>query len=167
MPRQNGKHPAMRPSSLRFSTRTKRLSLVLVILLSAAAGPASARSRTPTGTHIPQIEHPFVMSNAMWNTLFAGTAPSGRRLSAQQLSPLVLHSEWPANTVSTRATWHLKVGVFLLNVRSDGTVASVEVLQRIGHPNMDGDTVRSFAKWRFRPNSVREVRVPSYYTRIN
>jgi TonB family protein len=107
------------------------------------------------------------MSEEQWEELFIGTAPGGRRLSARQLSPLVLHAEWPGNVVYTRADWHLKIGVFLLNVRSDGTVSSIEILQRIGHPQMDGATVRAFAKWRFRRNSVREARVPAYYTRIN
>jgi len=107
------------------------------------------------------------MSDAQWDELFVGTTPGGKRLSAQQLSPLVLHAEWPANSVDTSASWHLKVGVFLLNVRGDGTVSSIGVLQRIGHPQMDGATVRAFAKWRFRPNSVRAVRVPAYYTRID
>jgi TonB family protein len=61
----------------------------------------------------------------------------------------------------------MKVGVYLLNVRGDGTVSSIGVLQRIGHPQMDGATLRAFAKWRFRPNSVKVARVPSYYTKIN
>jgi TonB family protein len=144
----------------------KRL-LLMAIPLSAAVGTASAAPRIVLGSHIPRIEHPFVMSDAQWDELFVGTTPAGKRLSAQQLPPLVLHAQWPANSVYTSVHWHLKVGVFLLNVRGDGTVSAIGILQRIGHPNMDGATVRAFAKWRFRPNSVKEVRVPAYYTRIN
>jgi len=164
LPSQSGKHPAMRSPSLRF----RRLALTLVILLNGAVSSAPAATKPVTGSHIGRVEHPFVISNAQWDELFAGTTPDGKRLSAPQLSPLVLHTEWPRNTVGTRGDWyHLKIGVFLLNVRGDGTVSSVEVLQRIGHRQMDGDTVRALAKWRFRPNSVGTVRVPSYYVRIN
>lgn len=157
------KIPAMRSPSSRF----KGLPLTLVILLSAAVSPASADTKPVLGSHIPLIEHPFAMSRAQWEQLFVGTSPGGQRLSAQQLSGLVLHAEWPGNYVETRAYWHMKVGVFLLNVRGDGTVSSIEVLQRIGHPQMDSATLRAFAKWRFRPNSVGMVRVPSYYSKIN
>ena len=161
MPLQSGKHPAVRSSSI------KRLTLVLVILLLATVRAAPAAGRTPLGTHIPQVEHPFALSNAQWNSLFEATTPDGRRLSAQQLAPLVLHAYWPGNTVGMRVHWNLKIGVFLLNVRGDGTVSSIGILQRIGHAQMDGATLRAFAKWRFRPNSVKEVRVPAYYVRIN
>ena len=163
LPSQSGKHPAMRSPSLRL----KYLTPALLILLQPAVSTAPAGSRTEIGSHIPQVEQPFATSRAQWDQLFVGTSPGGQRLSAQQLSPLVLHAEWPGNYVETRVYWHLKIGVFLLNVRGDGTVSSIEVLQRIGHPQMDGATVRAFAKWRFRPNSVGAVRVPSYYSRIN
>jgi hypothetical protein len=147
----------------------QRLMLTLVILLlhAAAVTTTPAEPRIVLGSHIPRVEHPFVMSHAQWDELFVGISPDGKRLSAQQLSPLVLHAQWPANSVDTSVYWHLKIGVFLLNVRGDGTVSSIGILQRIGHPNMDGATVRAFAHWRFRPNSVKEVRVPAYYTHIN
>jgi len=158
-PRRSRNHPTVRFPS--------RLALALLIPLNAAmAGTASAAPRIPIDSHIP-LKSPFAISNAQWNSLFEATTPDGRRLSAQQLAPLVLHAYWPGNIVSMRAHWHLKVGVFLLDVRGDGTVSSIGILQRIGHPQMDGATLRAFAKWRFRPNSVKVVRVPSYYTRIN
>ena len=145
-----------------------RLTLALVIVLNATAvTPALAAGKVDLGTHVPRVDQPFALSNAQWNSLFEATTPDGRRLSAQQLAPLVLHAYWPGNSVYTRVHWHLKIGVFLLNVRGDGTVSSIGILQRIGHPQMDGATLRAFAKWRFRPNSVREVRVPAYYTRVN
>jgi TonB family protein len=161
--------PGLRPVNiLTVHPQILRRALALVILLNAAAvNPAPAARKVDLGTHIPRVEHPFALSDAQWNSLFEATTPSGRRLSAQQLAPFVLHAYWPGSTVSTRATWHLKVGVYLLNVSGDGTVSSIGILQRIGHPQMDRATLRAFAKWRFRPNSVKVIRVPSYYTRIN
>jgi len=147
--------------------RAKRLTLALLICLTAAANTAPAATRVPIGTHIP-LKNPFIMPQAQWDALFIGTTPGGKALSAQQLSPLVLHSEWPTNTFYTGGNnWDLKIGVFLLHVRGDGAVSSIGILQRIGRPQLDNATVRAFSKWRFRPNSVKEVRVPAYFTRIN
>ena len=140
--------------------------MLLILFLNAGSVTAApATQRVPTGSHIVSIEHPFAMSRAMWNELFRATTAGGKKLPAQQLSPLVLHAEWPTNTVSLRGYWHLRLGVYLLNVRSDGSVSSVEILRPQGHIQMDSATVKAFAKWRFRPNSVKEVRVPAYYTR--
>lgn len=150
-----------------MSRRSKGLILALLILLLKAA-PVTAEpstKRVPTGSHILSIEHPFAMSDAMWNELFRATTPGGKNLSAQQLTPLVLHVEWPTNSVSLVGYWHLRLGVYLLHVGGDGLVSSVEILQRQGHAQMDGATVKALAKWRFRSNSVREVRVPVYYSR--
>jgi len=152
-----------------MSPQSKGLTVVLLILFLNAVSmtAAPARQRVPTGSHILSIEHPFAMSDAMWNELFRATTPGGKKLSAQQLSPLVLHAEWPTNTVRLQGYWHLRLGVYLLNVRGDGGVSSVEILRPQGHIQMDSATVKAFAKWRFRPNSVKEVRVPAYYTRTD
>ncbi len=107
----------------------------------------------------------FGLPNVMAQSLVGATTLSGKTLSAQQLKPLVLHAAWPPDSVGVRVSRRLKVGVFLLGVLSDGTVAKVEILQSTGHRGMDGDVVRAFMKWRFRPNSVSEVRVPAFYTR--
>src|SRR5688572_5837434 len=117
------------------SHQSKGLALVLLILFLNAGSvtAAPAKQRVPTGSHIVSIEHPFAMSRAMWNELFRATTAGGKKLPAQQLSPLVLHAEWPTNTVSLRGYWHLRLGVYLLNVRSDGSVSSVEILRPQGH----------------------------------
>lgn len=102
--------------------------------------------------------------DAVEQFLFAATTPSGQTLSAQQLKPLILHAAWPAAKRTHVFNWHLKLGVFLLAVRSDGTVEKVEKLQSTGHPGLDGEIMRTFMKWRFRPNSVNSVRVPAHFT---
>jgi TonB family protein len=139
------------------------LTLAVLVLSLAAAGTASAAKRTPTGSHIPEVEHPFAIPPHLWRSLFAATTPSGKPLSASEIAPLVRREYWPAGTY-TRTNWHLKIGVFLLNVRSDGTVSSVEILHSTGHKILDGNCVSAFSKWRFQANSVKEVRLPAYYT---
>jgi TonB family protein len=140
--------------------------LAILALASATGGTSLAGEAPPTGSHIPPLAHPFAIPNSLWYSLFAATTPSGKQLSASQIAPLVVRQYWPGGT-STSVSWHLKIGVFLLNVRNDGTVSSVEILQSTGHRVLDSNCVRAFAKWRFQPNSVKEVRLPAYYTRSN
>jgi TonB family protein len=142
------------------------LGLVIPLLASLTSRTVSAGERPPLGSHIPPLQHPFAIPDPLWRSLFAATTPDGKQLSASQIAPLVVRQYWPGGTV-TSASWHLKIGIFLLNVRNDGTVSSVEILQSTGHRVLDGNCVKAFAKWRFRPNSVKEVRLPAYYTRTH
>jgi TonB family protein len=50
-------------------------------------------------------------------------------------------------------------GKFLLHLRRDGTVESVDTLTSTGHPELDDVAKNAFIKWRFRPGPS-EVRVP-------
>jgi TonB family protein len=112
--------------------------------------PRNARSRQ--GLSAPQA-----------NSIWAATTPAGQRLTADEIRPLILHSKWPKAAHSVIGYLRLKPGVFLLSIRSDGTVANVESLQAIGHPGADADVIKALRTWRFRPNSVKEVRVPVQY----
>jgi TonB family protein len=140
--------------------------LIIAGLSLAAADAAPARRKVPTGSHTPQILNPFRLPDAVYQSLFVGTTPGGRMLSFPELAPLVVYAKWPTNLITIRTSWRFKIGVFLLHVRPDGTVSDVETLHSIGHPTANADSVRAFKQWRFRPNSVKAVRVPTYYTRV-
>ena len=134
-----------------------------VVFTGAITDSLFAKKAPPIGSNIPPGDRPSSMPARVWAEVFGATTPSGRRLSAAQLEPLVVSAVWPPS-FPTRVGWHLKIGVFLLNVRPDGTVISIEILQSTGHGFIDRGVIRAFAKWRFRPNSVKEVRIPAYYT---
>lgn len=153
--------------------RTPRLlisrSIFILVIAGISLAPAevpAATRKVPLGTHIPEVDNPFSMPDAVYQSLFVGTTPGDRLLLYPQLAPLVVHAKWPRNYITTRTNWRFKIGVFLLHVRSDGTVSAVETLQSIGHPTANADCIRSFKQWRFRPNSVKAVRIPAYYTRV-
>jgi TonB family protein len=99
---------------------------------------------------------------AIAESLVAATTPNGKTLSEEQIKPLILQGGYPAG-MDAHIKWHLRLGVFLLAVRSDGTVANVEKLQSTGHPGLDSELLKTFMKWRFRPNSVTSVRLPAQY----
>jgi TonB family protein len=140
--------------------------VVIAGIILAATNVASARRKVPLGTHIPRIDNLFMLPDAVYRSLFVGTTPAGRMLSYPEIAPLVVQARWPKNFISTRTNWRFKIGVFLLHVRPDGTVSDVETLQSIGHPTANSDSIRAFKQWRFRPNSVKAVRIPTYYTRV-
>jgi len=51
-------------------------------------------------------------------------------------------------------------GVFRCNVRPDGAVSSVIVLQSTGHAILDQAGIAAFQRWRFKPGSVKAVKIP-------
>jgi hypothetical protein len=55
--------------------------------------------------------------------------------------------------------------MFLLYVRPDGTVADAKPLGTLGYPQLNERAVRWLKRWRFRPNSITEARMPMGYVR--
>ncbi len=98
-------------------------------------------------------------------SLLAGTTPQGKMLSANEVKPLMLHAPSPPARLGVMGYTNLRIGVFLLKVRADGSVSQIEVLQSTGAAIADSEVKNTFRKWRFRPGSLAEVRVPAYYHR--
>lgn len=55
-------------------------------------------------------------------------------------------------------------GLYVLSVAPDGTVTSVAVKQSSGYAELDARAEKWMKRWRFKPNSVKEVTLPMYYT---
>jgi hypothetical protein len=53
-----------------------------------------------------------------------------------------------------------KLRMFRLSVQPDGTVANATPFQSFGYEELDARAAKWLMKWRFRPNSVTEVRIP-------
>jgi hypothetical protein len=54
-------------------------------------------------------------------------------------------------------------GLCVLSVAPDGTVSNVTVRTSTGYPELDARATKWMKKWRFRPNTLTEVRLPMYY----
>jgi TonB family protein len=135
--------------------RLKRLLLAALLLQGVSLHAQAARQYS--GWNAPAVSLGDVLS------LFAATTPSGKRLGMVELMPLLLYGQMPASMGTWSRNYRLKVGVFLLAVRPEGTVAKVEMLQSTGQQALDGEVISDLKNWRFRPNSVTEVRVPAVY----
>jgi TonB family protein len=157
--------PSMISPTLAVSVSMRRpFAVLLAIVLAVATPECLFAGKAPSiGSHLAPGDPPTWIPIRIWQEVFAATAPSGKQLSASEVKPLVLAVQWPP-PFWTSTGWHLKCGVFLLNVRPDGSVSSVETLQSIGPAFLDRDVTKAFARWRFRPNSVKAVRVPAYYS---
>ena len=58
----------------------------------------------------------------------------------------------------------LRASMFVLTIQRDGTVADVKAVQGLGYQELTERALRWFKKWRFRPNSVVEARMPFGYS---
>jgi hypothetical protein len=97
-------------------------------------------------------------SASQFQSLFAATTPGGKTISASELKSLVVHApEFPTTNVVESGPY--KIGVVLLSVRPDGTVSGVETLHSVGYDRVDKRVTQWAMGWRFRPNSVLQVRL--------
>jgi TonB family protein len=101
--------------------------------------------------------------NATIPSLFAAKTVRGGNVSGPDLAKLVTYMPNLGAFTTSIDYGAARQGVFLLSVRPDGTVSKVEVLSSIGYGELDEKTKSWLMKWRFQPNSVVEVRVPSSF----
>jgi TonB family protein len=57
--------------------------------------------------------------------------------------------------------------MFILTVQRDGTVSEVKPVATLGYPELDARAIRYFKRWKFKPNTVTEVRMPLIYSRTS
>ena len=55
-------------------------------------------------------------------------------------------------------------GLYRLNIKPDGTVASVTVLKSTGHRLLDDAAVDAFRQWRFRAGALHALKLPINFT---
>jgi TonB family protein len=100
----------------------------------------------------------YSVRQLQFNSLFAATTPDGKTIAWPELKRLV--AQWPVFPWQRAIeSGPFKIGVFLLSVRPDGTVSNVEMLHSVGYDRLDKRAAQWAREWRFRPNSVVQVRV--------
>jgi TonB family protein len=85
------------------------------------------------------------------------TAQASARLSKKAYAVYAPKPDYPFVARSHRLTGH---GIFVVNVRDDGTVESVDVAKSTGHSELDRSGIAAFLKWRFRPGTVKKAKIP-------
>lgn len=102
-------------------------------------------------------------SAASWQSLHGVKTIGGEIITGMAFNNYVVSTP-PDEAWSTGITYEkLRASMFVLTIQRDGTVADVKAVQGTGYRELDERAVRWFKKWRFRPNSVVEARMPYGY----
>jgi TonB family protein len=79
---------------------------------------------------------------------------------ATQAKHRALYAPRPEYPLAARKSHWTGAGLFACNIRSDGTVASVDVLRSTGHQMLDQAAITAFRQWRFQPGDMKVVKIP-------
>jgi TonB family protein len=78
---------------------------------------------------------------------------------------LAVYAPRPAYPYEARSKHMTGSGIIQLNVDSStGIVTSAQLLKSTGHKILDDSALEAFQQWRFRPGTVRKVRIPINFT---
>jgi TonB family protein len=102
-------------------------------------------------------------SAASWQSLHGVKTTGGEIITGMAFNNYVVYK--PRDEAwSTGTTYQsLRPSMFILTVQPDGTVADVKAVRGVGYRELDERAAKWFKKWRFRPNSVVEARMPYGY----
>jgi TonB family protein len=77
---------------------------------------------------------------------------------------LAMYAPRPEYPLVARQHHWTGAGVFQCNIRPNGTVSSVKVLQSTGHDMLDQAGIAAFGQWRFKPGVLTVVKIPLRFT---
>lgn len=89
------------------------------------------------------------------------TASEPRKLSEEKARALALYAPKPPYPYEARKIGMTGAGVVIVSVDpSTGVVTAAQMERSMGHKLLDDAALATFRKWRFRPGTVSEVRIP-------
>jgi periplasmic protein TonB len=113
----------------------------------------------------PQLATNLVMVTATV-IVYTTACAAEPKPSPPRTMPHAIYAPLPHVPTEARVK-HLKGdGMFILNVRSDGTIARVGIVQSTGHAVLDNASIDAFSRWRFDPDSlgsVKKIKIPVTY----
>jgi len=84
-----------------------------------------------------------------------------RSVSEAEAYALAIYAPRPAYPYAARDKRLTGSGIVLVNVDSStGTVVSAQMLKSTGYKALDDSALEAFRQWRFKPGTVRKVRIP-------
>ena len=95
----------------------------------------------------------------------AETPTSSPGVKASHDKALALYAPAPAYPIEARTRHFTGSGIVLLQVDpKTGYVIGAQMLKSTGHVILDNAALSAFTQWRFKPGTVRQVRMPIRYT---
>ena|ERR1700736_2813826 len=81
-------------------------------------------------------------------------------VNAEAGAPGAVYAPKPQYPLAARERGLRGSGIFVCNLRPDGTVASVAVVKTTGYDILDQAAISAFQKWRFKPGGSKSVEIP-------
>jgi len=81
-------------------------------------------------------------------------------LASTDVRSTVVYAPQPDYPIGARRRGWEGTAFFRCNVRPDGVVSSVIVLQSTGYAILDQAGIAAFQRWRFKPGTVKAVKIP-------
>jgi protein TonB len=103
------------------------------------------------------------MSRVLLVIVFLSVAVSGNSQVSDAARPnhFALYAPRPEYPLAAQKHHWTGAGLFACNIRSNGTVASVDVVRSTGHQMLDQAAITAFRQWRFEPgNKLKLVNIP-------
>jgi TonB family protein len=89
------------------------------------------------------------------------TASESHSISEERVRALALYAPSPRYPLAARMKYYAGSGVALVEVDSrTGIVTGARMLESTGWGALDNAALETFRKWRFKPGTVRKVRIP-------
>jgi TonB family protein len=86
-------------------------------------------------------------------------------ISHRKAKAVAISAPRPDYPLEARAQHFTGSGIALLEVdRKTGYVTAARMLKSTGHVILDNAALSAFMHWRFKPGTVRQVRIPIHYT---
>jgi TonB family protein len=107
-----------------------------------------------------------IVSFVLSATCFAETSPVPPVIGphGERLLRLATYTPKPCVPKEARAKRLKGSGVFILRIRPNGTVSTVDTVRSTGYRLLDDASIRAFSRWRFIPGAATKVKVPVQYT---
>ena len=78
---------------------------------------------------------------------------------------MAIYAPRPDYPIEARERHLTGSGVALLQIdKKTGYVTSARMEKSMGHPMLDHAALAAFSRWRFKPGTVRQIRIPIRYT---
>ena len=100
------------------------------------------------------------MNRGLLVIIFLSVAVSGNSRNTTQAQRRALYAPRPEYPLAAQKRHWAGHGVFACKIRSDGTLASVDVLRGTGHQMLDQAAIIAFRQWRFQPGDMKLVKIP-------
>ena len=91
-----------------------------------------------------------------------GKTLQGQTVTEPNLNAFIVYRP-PGELINRNIDFGETHGLFLMTVRADGTVANVTTLRSMNHAELNRYARSWLMKYKFKPNSLTEVRVPLGY----